>query len=432
MAQSGVGPTQAKPRLSMRKGFAWNLGGTSLYNLSQWLLLLVLARLADPVAVGSFSLILATSAPIFLTIGMNLRAVVATDANRRWRLEEYLLLRQLLNAVAILTTMVAGLALGIRGWALAALAVVSVAKSLEAGSQVFYGYFQLRERLDLVTRSLWARAVSGPILFLIAFSATHQLAVAALGLVIGWGAAQFLLDQPNARRLAREEGRPLQSFRTARINEVKALARKAAPLGLDQGVSSLSTNIPRYLIKGLLGTAHLGVYASQAYLAQVIQMTNTAIATVFIPRMATSYHRGQRRVFVRMLLQLVLFGIFVLACGLAFGVVFGNEFIRLTLGPAYVNQSLLLALMAGVGVTTLKSNLCNGLTASHAFGRFLLVDCITTGGILASAVPLIKMFGVVGAAYSIIVGSAAGTVAASIAVVGVMRRMPEPNTLRTS
>lgn len=411
----------------MRKGFVWNLGGVSLYNFSLWLLLLVLARLADPKTVGTFSLILAIAGPIFLTVGMNLRIVLATDAPRRWRLEEYLLLRQILNAAAIGLTIIAGLVLGIHGWALVAVAVVSIAKSLEAGSQVFYGYFQLRERLDLVSHSLWMRAVLGPVLFLFGFWATDKLAIAALGLVVGWGAAQLLLDQRNARKLAREEGRPLQSLRAASRDQVKALARKAAPLGVDQGVASLSSNIPRYLIQAFVGTAHLGVYASQAYLGQVISMMNTALGAVFTQRMAMNYHHGQRRAFVRRVLQLVIFGVLVLAAGLTFGAIFGKEFIRLTLGAAYVNQPLLLALMAGAGVTTIKNNLACALTASQAFGSYLLVDSITTGGILLSAIPLIKVQGLIGAPYSIIIGSALGSIAVLVALVGVMRRMPRPS-----
>jgi O-antigen/teichoic acid export membrane protein len=415
-------------KLSLRRNFAWNFGGVSLYNLSQWILLLVLARLSDPASVGQFSLMLAISAPVFLTVGLNLRTVQATDAARQWRLEEYLVLRQVLNVIATAVTIVAGLLFGLHGWDLAALAVVCVAKSLEAGSQVLYGYFQLRERLDLVSRSLLARAIAGPALFLLGFWSTKQLAVAAAGLAIGWGAAQVLLDQRNARMLSRLDGdHSLGRLGTVRWSRVVALARKAAPLGLDQGVSSLCANIPRYLIKALIGSAHLGVYASQAYLAQVISMITSAMATVFVPRMAVYYHQGRRRAFVRMLLILVLFGLIVLAIAVTFAVFLGAAFIRLTLGADYVNQPLLIALMVGAGATTLQRNLCKTMEASQSFGNYLLVDSITAAAILVSAVPLIQAYGILGAAYSIIIGFSIGSVAVLVAMLGVMRRMPSPS-----
>lgn len=420
-------PQMTKRPPSLRRNFAWNFAGVSIYNFSQWLLLLVLARLADQASVGNFSLMLAISAPIFLTVGLNLRTVQATDARRRWRLEEYLLLRQILNLVAIMVTVAAGLIIGFRGWNLAALTVVSVAKGLEAGSQVFYGYFQLRERLDLVSRSLLSRAVLGPCLFLLGFRSTHQLAIAAVGLAVGWGTVQVLLDQRNARRLASDDIRPLASMRTVRRREVASLARKALPLGLDQGVSSLCVNIPRYVIKYFVGVAHLGVYASQAYLAQVISLITSAMSTVFVPRMAVYYHEGRRRAFLRMLMQLVLFGFLVLAAGVTFAIFLGDPFIRLTLGPAYVNRELLIALMAGAGVTTLQRNLCKTMEASQSFGNYLLIDSITAAAILASAIPLIHADGVVGAAYSIVVGFAVGCVAVLVGMVGVMRRMPKPS-----
>lgn len=424
MTEKATRSAEPRGRLSTRIGFLWNLGGISVYNVSQWLLLLVLARLANPEAVGSFSLILAIAGPITLTVGMNLQTALVTDAARRWRLEEYILLRQILNAVAIVLTMIVGVALHMRGWTLAAVAVVAVAKSVEARSQIFYGYFQSQHRLDLVSRSLWARAVTGPILFLLGFWATHNLAIAALGLVVGWGGAQLLLDQPNARRLARDEGRPLGSFRAARGQELKALARKAAPLGIDQGISSLYNNLPRYLIRAFLGTAHLGVYSSQASLGLVISTINNALVAVFSPSMAMNYHRGERGAFVRRLIQLLLFGIFVLVVGLVFGAMFGEFFIRITLGAAYVNQPLLLAVLASAGVATIRNNLSSALTASRAFRSYLLIDVINAGGVLASGVPLIETFGLIGAPYSVIVGSVLGSIAALIALVGVMRRMP--------
>lgn len=420
-------PQSSRSRhLSLRRNFVWNFGGVSLYNFSQWLLLLVLARLADAEAVGRFSLMLAIAAPVFLTVGMNLRTVQATDARRKWRLEEYLFLRQILNVIAAVITMIAGFAFGERGWTLAALAVICIAKSIEAGSQVFYGYFQLRERLDLVSRSLVTRAVLGPLLFLVGFWSTHQLAVAAAGLAIGWSAAQLLLDRRNARILAQAEDRALRGLRAVRLENVKSLAAKATPLGLDQGVSSLSTNIPRYVVKYILGAAHLGLYASQAYLAQIISMVTSAMSTVFVPRMAVYYHEGRRRAFIRMLWQLVLFGFAVLVFGVLFAMLLGDQFIRLTLGPEYVNRPLLTALMAGAGATSLQRNLCKTMEASQSFGNYLLVDAITAAAILASAIPLVHAFGAVGAAYSIVIGFAVGSVAVLIAMIGVMRRMPEP------
>lgn len=413
-----------RARLSLRRNVLWNLGGVGIYNFSQWLLLLVLARLADAESVGVFSLMLAVSAPIFLTVGMNLRTVQATDAPRRWRLDEYLFLRQILNAVAVIVTMIVGFALGMRDWTLAALAVVSLSKGVQASGQVFYGYFQLRERLDLVSRSMLARSVVGPSLFLLGFWLTHKLAIAAFGLTLGWSAAQLLLDQRNARHLARDEGRPLHGIRAVRRDEVKALARKAAPLGLDQGVSSLSINIPRYLIKYVVGTAHLGVYASQAYLAQVISMATGAMSSVFVPRMAVYYHQGRRRAFIRMLLWLVFFGFAVLATAVVFAIFLGDPFIRFTLGKDYINRPLLIALMAGAGTTSLQRSLCKAMEASHSFGNYLLVDCITAGSIFAAAIPLIKLYGVVGGALSIVIGFTVGSVAVLIAMIGVMRRMP--------
>ena len=96
---------------------------------------MLLARLANPEEVGRFSLTMAISAPVFLLLGMNLRVVQATDAARRWRLEDYLVLRHLLNVLATVVTMVVGLVLQMSLADLAALLAVSGAKSSRASAR---------------------------------------------------------------------------------------------------------------------------------------------------------------------------------------------------------------------------------------------------------------------------------------------------------
>ena len=54
------GAVNDPPVRPIRRSFAWNLVGNSLYSLSQWVLLVVLARAADTAEVGRFALLLAS------------------------------------------------------------------------------------------------------------------------------------------------------------------------------------------------------------------------------------------------------------------------------------------------------------------------------------------------------------------------------------
>ena len=413
------------PGLSIRRNFAWNFAGNVLYNLAQWLLVLALAHLADATVVGRFSLSLAIAAPVFLTIGMNLRNAQATDAARRFHLRDYLALRHLVNVVAALASVAVGVVLGLRGAELLVIVGIAVAKAVEGLSQTYYGYFQQRHRLDLVSRSMLWRSVAGPALFLAAFLATHQLAVAALGLAVGWGSVQVLLDRPNARRIHRgDTGTDVPPLRPVAWPAVRALARRSSPLGVDAGISSLALNVPRYAVQTVLGTAHLGVFASIAYLGQTVSMVTSSMQAVVLPRLAVFHHEGRRRAFVRLIARLALFGLAVTSVGVVGAMLLGRQFLELVLPTEYVRPDLLVVLMVGAGLTTLQRCLCKGVEAAQRFRAYVVIDTVTTASIAVAAWPFTAAWGLMGAAWSLSVGFAVGIIVAGVVLARVVAAMP--------
>src|SRR5438067_13811448 len=74
---------------SLRVNFSWTMAGNLVYAASQWGILVVLARMGKPEAVGQFSLGLAITAPIMLFAGLQLRAVQATDARHLFQFADY-------------------------------------------------------------------------------------------------------------------------------------------------------------------------------------------------------------------------------------------------------------------------------------------------------------------------------------------------------
>ncbi|MBI3696996.1 MAG: hypothetical protein HY238_19450 [Acidobacteria bacterium] len=61
------------------------LAGTAAYAASQWGMVVVLARLGDPVLVGHCAVAVALTAPPLMLSNLQLRQVVAADAEGRWR-----------------------------------------------------------------------------------------------------------------------------------------------------------------------------------------------------------------------------------------------------------------------------------------------------------------------------------------------------------
>ena len=412
----------AGPRsgLSLRRGFSWNLVGTTVYNLVQWLLVVVLARLATSDVVGKFALMLAICAPVFLTLGLNLRVAYATDAAREWRLAEYLRLRVIMSAVAVVFSAVLGVAFGLRGLDLLALGWVAVAKAVEARGQTMYGYMQLRERLDMVAKSLLLRATLGPILFVAGLLAGNELWIACLGLAVGWWLAQILWDRVQTARLVTDD-----TVERGRVewsgSRLWGLGRRTAPLGLDAGVSSLTINTPRYTLQVLEGAATLGRFVALAYLAQTIGMVTGTLADGVVTRLAHYRNQGRRRAFIRLLVKLSAFGFAVGMIVILLGLVLGEWGIRFLLGDEYVDQPLLIALLVSVTVTTVLRSVSRGLQAAQRFAQILYIDLVVLGVTVACCLWLIPEYGSLGAAFALTVAMSVGLALAVWRVAIVLR-----------
>ncbi len=413
------------PALSLRRNFSWNLAGSALYNASQWLLMVLLARLADPRIVGEFALSLGIAAPVFLCLGLNLRIVLATDATRRWPIPMYLRARSLTGVASILVTLVVGFALHLRGLALLSLAVIAVAKSVEALGQTLYGYYQLHGRLDYVAGSMLLRAGLGSALFFTGFLLTHQLVFACCGLLLGWTSAQILWDVPHSRRLMAGDpsARSVQPS-VPDSHPMRSLVVKAAPLGVDAGLNSLIINTPRYAIQVLMSTAHLGRFAVLAYLAQVITMITGSLADGVVSQLAHAHAAGRRKYFDRLLVRLCLFSLGISGVIFVVCLFVGAQLVRALLGPQYVDQPLLLLLVLAATISTLQRCVSRGLQASHQFLKIAITDGITLAIVTGSCVLLVPRFGLPGAAAAISVGTLAGTVVATALLRTSLRDFP--------
>ena len=387
--------------VSLRRNFVWNFVGNLVYNVAQLLLIVALARLGSVHMVGQFALMLAIAAPIYMAIGLNLRVVRATDVRRVWSPKQYYALRQILNIVSLALTMVVGLALGIRGAAILALFFVGMSKSVESTSQMLYGFFQVRERLDLVARSFLLRALLGAAGFVAMLALTRDLAPACAGLVVAWFFTWLVHDRPQERRLLATENEAMRLDGTSEAiggGTILSLARKAAPLGIDAGVGSFATNVPRYAVQISLGTAQLGVFAPLAYGAQIVSMITGAMGDTVVGRLAKQVDRGDSKAFTRLLLKLVSFGVVVALFTVLAAWLLGEWAVRLVLGEQYVNQSVLILLLLGAGAITMQRSLARGIQAAHLYSAVLLVDSVIMVSSVALAAFLVPAYGLTGAA----------------------------------
>src|SRR3954470_19584942 len=89
------------PGHSLARNTGWTFAGNLALAAGQWSLLVVLARLAPPEAVGAFALALAVTAPLATLGALNLRIIHVTDVRGDYTFADYLSLRLVAAVVVV-------------------------------------------------------------------------------------------------------------------------------------------------------------------------------------------------------------------------------------------------------------------------------------------------------------------------------------------
>ena len=366
---------QRPSRLSLRKNFAWGLTGNVIYAGCQWLILAALARLTSPVVVGRYAMGLAIGTPIFLFTNLNLAQVQATDARGEYSLGDYRGVRLLSNIAAVLMVCLWVALAHYDAATNCAILLVALTKVVESESDVFYGFFQQHECMNLSALSVMLRGVLSLLVFTSVVAASRRLAVGQLGILLAWGTVLFLFDSRNGARFGNT--RPTFNWRM-----LGRLTWLVLPLGVVAGLSSLSSSLPRFFLNNVHGARELGLFAAVASFSQVGNIFSMALSRSAAPRLAKCHAANATRDFLRLLAKLMGIGLLVGCAGVLVALLGGKWFLALAFGPEYARETGVLTwVMVAMGLVTTGTFMGTAVTAA----RRLTIQVVIHAGKVAIA-----------------------------------------------
>lgn len=397
---------RVKP-LSLRANFSWTFAGNVIYAASQWGILVVLARLGSPEMVGQFALGLAVSAPVILFANLQLRAVQATDAQRKYRFGDYFGLRLLTTFLAYFIIIGIVLITGYGTDTALVILFIGLAKAFEAISDIFFGLLQQHERMDRIAKSLMIEGPATLVVMSIVLWLTRSLVLATAAMALVWGLQLVLYDVRSGWLLLRAQVgdgawaliRP--QFRAATL---RRLAWLALPLGVVMMLISLNTNIPRYVIEATLGEAQLGIFAAMAYLMIAGSTIINALGQSASPRLAHHYSTSDYAAFWRLLSRLLLVAVGLAIAGLLVAIALGEPLLSLIYGAAYAQHADVLVLVViAAGIGFVAAGFGYGITAARYFRAQIPVSLLVVLTTALAAWQLVPAHGLRGAALTLII-----------------------------
>jgi O-antigen/teichoic acid export membrane protein len=395
-------------RSTVAASAAWMLAGTAAVALSQYLIVVVLARAADAAAVGQYALGLAVATPVCLIAGLGLRTVLVTDPYGVADFARYRRLRLVSAGIAMAVTAVIALAIG--GSTGVVVGLVGVAKAIDAVLDIHIGLFQRVERIRQAGGCLIANAAATVAATLALLTVTPDAMAAALGSALGSLAAWAFYCVPSARSLLRAlpvgEGRsargPAGAPSSAPHRSLAGLVWIALPLGLATFIAALGVSVPRYVVAYHLELAALGVFTAIGYIMVTANLIASATSQSLLPRMSRLFATGQHARLLRLTGSLAagamaLGGVAVAAC-----TVRGGDLLRLLYGPGYEPYApALMIVVAAAGVSGAVFCVGTALNATRRFRSQLVASCVTLAVTTGLAVILVP-HGVVPAAWTLL------------------------------
>lgn len=387
-----------------RKLFLFTLFGNGSHALSQWLVVVLLARWAGVLELGQYAFFLSVLAPLILMCNCGLRSVCCSDVSNENNTNSYFCYRLL----SVMLFFVVGCVFSVfyPNDRLLIVAILLI-KSVESIADICYGIYQAEGEQYYIFRSLLSRSF-----FFICsvFSMLYLFSDFVNALLVGSAAfalVVFLLDiMPLLRRLGHKV------FHVKWI-EMSMIFKSTYMLGLVAVIVSINWNIPRYFLEQNFGFEMVGYYSAILYFSVMGNMVVNSLCQALFREMSERYRNndGFHGFVGRLMLGVFLLGaVFML---LAYFI--GGEILSILYGQGFRNYEYLLFLISIFSLVIFCSSvLGHALTSTRIYSGFILSYFLVFCGTVAFAFYIFPEYGIYSSAYTLIAFSVFDFVSKSI------------------
>lgn len=393
---------KSQKTLSVSQNSLYNMIGTTIYCICQWITSAVIVIRLSPEATAAQNagiLQLAISVTnIFNAIALySMRTYQISDMKNKFSNGDYIGARFVTAAIACAGCMIYAFASGYTLQKCMSIIFYMIYKLSEIFCDVLHGIDQKNSRMDYVGISYVLRGIVSVLAFGAALFVTDSIITAILAMAV----ASLLVVVVYDCKCTLTFGSIKPSFKKSAI---ASLLLACLPAVISTASFNAIVSIPRQTLEGTYGEASLGYYATIATPLVVVQVLATSIFNPMLTELAKLYNDGKIKDFVRRLLKnimiLAAISLFVCLCvalfgDFAIGVVFGSAFVPYTY------------LMYGIVACTslyVVSWLCtNTLIVMRKLNVCMIAGLCALVISISLSVPFIKNFSLNGVSYCVIV-----------------------------
>lgn len=390
--------------LSMKRNMLWNSAGSFTNLLAQWLITVLVVRIASGYdAAGLYSLAVSVYGIFAPVAQYRMYTYQISDTRHENTVGEYFTLRVITNGIALVACFGYAL-LTCPLSAVPAIMLYGLFKSAALLIDVFHACDQRHYRMDYIGISLAMQGVSSLAIFALAFSLTQNLEITLALMSLALLVIGLVYDMPRSNGF--EKLRLGITWRKTRYLLLKCLPIVIGALAMAAAVSA-----PRQYLFDAMGEAALGIYASVAAPVAIIQTGASYIYYPLIGYFADYYDRGEKRKLMGLLLRvtggIALVGVVCAVLLELFGAPLLELFFANGIGQyAY----LLIPMIASAMITAYVWFLNDLLIAVRDFRGNLIGSIVPLVVALVCMVPFVQWWGMNGVSFTAIASYLAAAV----------------------
>lgn len=383
----------------LKKNLIFNTAGSLLFYVCQASINLLVVALAGVEANGLLATAMTIANVALSAASYGMRTFQVSDLSGKYSDRTYLHSRYITVSAAFVGCMAFAFVNSYTAEQRWVIALFTLYRLVESWSDVWHGFLQKAERMDIVGISFGARGLLTAACVVGGLLATHSL-IAMLALLVVLNAGYVLaVDIPLARRRA--------DFSAQGAAGVWPLLAECLPLASYSFLNTSIGSVPRYYCERILGSVQLNYFANVFLPVMVLQVAVIYLFVPFITAFARMWAGRERAAYYRALRWLAGLLAALWAVGAAGAALLGKWGLSLLypstpeiLGYAPLLQPLVVATL----LTVLATVLCHLLTIARHMKGLIAGNLAGLAAALAVSAPLIRAFDVYGAALATIAG----------------------------
>ncbi len=391
-----------KKKLSVGQNTLFNSAGSLYYLACQWLITVLVVRLGSYEDAGVLSLCMSITNLFYTVAVFGIRDFQVSDYQDQYTPGQYVTTRLMTcAAAAALCCGFVGVSRGYTGYEAACILLYMLFRLAEALVDTFQAMEQKAERMDYNFVSFLLRGTMLLGGFSLILWLTQNLLLAIVGITVTSFGVVLLYDFPVGRRLT--------GFRLSfSLRASRRLLWECAPLMCNSFLMTAVVSVPRSILEGIWGSYIMGIYASIATPATIVQSSAMWLYTPVITVFTRYYAQRDRRAYYALYAKIwgllsAAFAVILLAARLL-----GRWGLGLLFDEAVVEYAgLLLPVLGTTALIACAYFLGALITITRKLKVILVANGVAAALAAALSLPLIRTFGMNGVNYVIYIAMGA-------------------------